>query len=184
MENLKKILSWLKALPLWLRLVVLLALAVAGAWSLSSCANTKAVVRASSENTSATVTITTNNPTTVNVTNKQDTIGLNFNPRKTSCASPFFRSCPNNRTDNGKITLRANAYAISFYSQTDNLHYRGTPNFLCSSRDALPLGCPPSLNLKHRFSGASDKILLSQLFQSVRSDQRREIRHHCESHIG
>lgn len=82
MENLKKLLSWLKSLPLWLRLVVLLALSVAVAWSLSSCANTKAVVRASSENTTASVTITTNNPTTVNVTNKQDTIGLNFNPRK------------------------------------------------------------------------------------------------------
>lgn len=72
----------LKKLPLWLRLVVFLSLAVAAAWSVSSCSNTKAVVRASSENTSASVTITTNNPTTVNVTNKQDTIGLNFNPKK------------------------------------------------------------------------------------------------------
>lgn len=75
-------LAWLKKLPLWLRLVVLVALAVAAAISVASCANTKAVVRASSENTSASVTITTNNPTTVNVTNKQDTIGLNFNPKK------------------------------------------------------------------------------------------------------
>nr|DAU57991.1 MAG TPA: hypothetical protein [Microviridae sp.] len=75
-------LAWLKKLPLWLRLVVLVALAVSAAMSVASCANTKAVVRASSENTSASVTITTNNPTTVNVTNKQDTIGLNFNPKK------------------------------------------------------------------------------------------------------
>lgn len=82
MEQLNKIFEWLKSLPMWLRLVVLLALAVACSWSLSSCANTKAVVRASSENTTASVTITTNNPTTVNVTNKQDTIGLNFNPKK------------------------------------------------------------------------------------------------------
>ena len=74
--------NFLKGLPLWLRVVVLVVLAVAFAWSFSSCANTKAVVRASSENTSASVTITTNNPTTVNVTNKQDTIGLNFNPKK------------------------------------------------------------------------------------------------------
>lgn len=74
--------NFLKGLPLWLRLVVLVALAVAAAFAVSSCANTKAVVRASSENTSASVTITTNNPTTVNVTNKQDTIGLNFNPKK------------------------------------------------------------------------------------------------------
>lgn len=78
----KIFLAWLKKLPLWLRLVVLVALAVAAAMSVASCANTKAVVRASSENTSASVTITTNNPTTVNVTNKQDTIGLNFNPKK------------------------------------------------------------------------------------------------------
>lgn len=82
MEKLNVFIDWLKSLPLWLRLVLLLALAVAGAWSLSSCANTKAVVRASSENTTASVTITTNNPTTVNVTNKQDTIGLNFNPKR------------------------------------------------------------------------------------------------------
>lgn len=82
MEKLNVLIDWLKSLPLWLRLVLLLALAVAGAWSLSSCANTKAVVRASSENTTASVTITTNNPTTVNVTNKQDTIGLNFNPKR------------------------------------------------------------------------------------------------------
>ena len=74
--------DFLKGLPLWLRLVVLVALAVAVAFFVSSCANTKAVVRASSENTSASVTITTNNPTTVNVTNKQDTIGLNFNPKR------------------------------------------------------------------------------------------------------
>ena len=82
MEKLNVLIDWLKSLPLWLRLVLLLALALAGAWSLSSCANTKAVVRASSDNTSASVTITTNNPTTVNVTNKQDTIGLNFNPKR------------------------------------------------------------------------------------------------------
>ena len=74
--------AFLKKLPLWLRLMVLISLAVAAAWFVSSCANTKAVVRASSENTSASVTITTNNPTTVNVTNKQDTIGLDFNPKK------------------------------------------------------------------------------------------------------
>lgn len=74
-------LDFLKRLPLWLRLVVLVALAVAAAWSVSSCANTKAVVRASSENTSASVSITTNNPTSVTVTNRQDTVGLHFNPK-------------------------------------------------------------------------------------------------------
>lgn len=76
------VLDILKKLPLWLRLVVLVALAVAAAWSVSSCANTKAVVRASSENTQASVSITTNNPTSVTVTNRQDTVGLHFNPKK------------------------------------------------------------------------------------------------------
>lgn len=76
------VLDFLKKLPLWLRLVVLFAFAVAAAWSVSSCANTKAVVRASSENTSASVSITTNNPTSVTVTNRQDTVGLHFNPKR------------------------------------------------------------------------------------------------------
>lgn len=81
MEN-NKLVNFLKSLPLWQRLVVLIAAAICLAIYFSSCANTKAVVRASSENTSASVTITTNNPTNVNITNKQDTIGLNFNPKK------------------------------------------------------------------------------------------------------
>ena len=77
------IFSWLKAAPKFARVVVpLLLAALLVVYLFSSCANTKAVVRASSENTSASVTITTNNPTTVNVTNKQDTIGLNFNPKR------------------------------------------------------------------------------------------------------
>lgn len=76
------IVEFLKKLPLWLRIVVLAAVAVAAAVYFQSCANTKAVVRASAESTQASVTITTNNPTTVHVTNKQDTVGLNFNPRK------------------------------------------------------------------------------------------------------
>ena len=75
------VLDLVRKLPLWLRLVVLVSLAVAAAWSVSSCANTKAVVRASSENTSASVSITTNNPTSVTVTNRQDTVGLHFNPK-------------------------------------------------------------------------------------------------------
>lgn len=74
--------DFLKKLPLWLRILLLAALALAVAVYFQSCANTKAVVRASAESTQASVTITTNNPTTVHVTNKQDTLGLNFNPRK------------------------------------------------------------------------------------------------------
>ena len=74
--------DFLKKIPLWLRIVVLVAIAVAAAVVVQSCANTKAVVRASADSTQASVTITTNNPTTVHVTNKQDTLGLDFNPRK------------------------------------------------------------------------------------------------------
>lgn len=74
--------NFLKGLPLWLRLAVLVVLAVAVGFGLSSCANTKAVVRSSADNTTSSITITTNNPTNVTVTNKQDSLGLNFNPKK------------------------------------------------------------------------------------------------------
>lgn len=81
MENSDKV-NFLKSLPLWLRILVLVVLAVAGAFYLSGCANTKAVVRSSADNTTSSITITTNNPTNVTVTNKQDSLGLNFNPKK------------------------------------------------------------------------------------------------------
>lgn len=71
-----------KKLPLWLRVAEIAFIVVVVAFVVTSCANTKAVVRASADSTQASVTITTNNPTTVHVTNKQDTVGLNFNPRK------------------------------------------------------------------------------------------------------
>lgn len=74
--------NFLKGLPLWLRLVVLVAVGVAVAFGLNSCANTKAVVRSSADNTTSSITITTNNPTNVTVTNRQDSLGLNFNPKK------------------------------------------------------------------------------------------------------
>lgn len=78
----KNIIQLLKSLPLWCRLLVLVALAIAGAFYVSSCANTKAVVRSNAEQTHSSITITTNNPTSVTVTNKQDSLGLNFNPNK------------------------------------------------------------------------------------------------------
>ena len=74
--------DFLKSLPLWLRIIVLLVAGLAVAFALSSCANTKAVVRSSADNTTSSITITTNNPTNVTVTNKQDSLGLNFNPKK------------------------------------------------------------------------------------------------------
>lgn len=78
----KDLFNYFKKMPLWLKLAVAIVLAVAFALTSSSCSNTKAVVRASSENTQASVTITTNNPTSVTVSNKQDTVGLQFNPKK------------------------------------------------------------------------------------------------------
>ncbi len=74
--------DFLKSLPLWLRIIVLLVAGLAVAFALNSCANTKAVVRSSADNTTSSITITTNNPTNVTVTNKQDSLGLNFNPKK------------------------------------------------------------------------------------------------------
>lgn len=81
-SNLEIVIDFLKKLPLLLRLLLLFAVAFSIAFFFQSCANTKAVVRASSENTSASVSITTNNPTSVTVTNRQDTVGLHFNPNK------------------------------------------------------------------------------------------------------
>lgn len=78
----KDLWQFIKNLPLGWRIVAVVSAALFALALLNSCANTKAVVRASSDNTSASVTITTNNPTTVNVTNRQDTIGLDFSPKK------------------------------------------------------------------------------------------------------
>lgn len=81
-SNFEVFFDFLKKLPIWVRVLFLAAIAVAVAFYLQSCANTKAVVRSSADSTRASVTITTNNPTTVHVTNKQDTAVLNFNPKK------------------------------------------------------------------------------------------------------
>lgn len=81
MEN-KEVKDFLKSLPLWLRILVLVILGVCAAFALNSCANTKAVVRSNADQTTSSITITTNNPTNVTVTNKQDSLGLNFNPKK------------------------------------------------------------------------------------------------------
>lgn len=80
--DLSTIKNYLKMLPLWLRISILALLGVCVAFALNSCANTKAVVRTSAESTQSSITITTNNPTNVTVTNRQDTLGLNFNPNK------------------------------------------------------------------------------------------------------
>lgn len=68
MENVKKLISWLKTLPIWMRAIVLLALSVLALFatmSLSACGTTKVVVRNGADSTSTQVSVSTNNPTTV-----------------------------------------------------------------------------------------------------------------------
>lgn len=66
--NVKKIWSWLKSRPLWARLVLVVALAVIAVVSLSSCGSTtRAVIRNNADSTKTTVSITTNNPTSWDV---------------------------------------------------------------------------------------------------------------------
>lgn len=70
MENFTKLLSWLKTLPIWLRAIVLsllAGLALIASMSLSSCGVTRAVVHNGANGTSTEIKITTNNPTSVNV---------------------------------------------------------------------------------------------------------------------
>lgn len=79
MENLSKLWTWLKTLPVWLRAIVLIlvsALALIASMSLSACGTTRAVVHNGAHGTSTEIKITTANPTTVtaspNVTLQQD----------------------------------------------------------------------------------------------------------------
>lgn len=66
MERLTKFYEWLKSIsPPWLRAVVLAILAVLVFISTTSCGTTRAVARIT-DNGSSTITITTNNPTSVN----------------------------------------------------------------------------------------------------------------------
>lgn len=68
MENIKKFISWLKTLPVWMRSLALLALSVLAllaSMSLSACGTTKVVVRNGADSTSTQVSVSTNNPTTV-----------------------------------------------------------------------------------------------------------------------
>lgn len=68
MENLSKLWTWLKTLPVWLRAIVLAlvaALALIASMSLSACGMTRAVVHNGAHGTSTEIKITTANPTTV-----------------------------------------------------------------------------------------------------------------------
>lgn len=70
MDNIKLFISWLKTLPVWLRSIALLAiaaLALVASMSLSACGTTRAVVHNGAHGTSTEIKITTNNPTSLDV---------------------------------------------------------------------------------------------------------------------
>lgn len=66
----KTIWTWFKSLPIWLRVVIgflFAALAVFSSLAVSSCGSTRAVVTNRAEQTTTTIRISTNNPTSVDV---------------------------------------------------------------------------------------------------------------------
>lgn len=68
MDKFKIFIEWLKTLPVWLRALALLAisaLALIVSMSVTSCGTTKVVVRNGADSTRTHVSVTTNNPTSV-----------------------------------------------------------------------------------------------------------------------
>lgn len=73
MDKIKLFVEWLKTLPIWLRAIALLAigaLALIASMSLSACGTTKVVVRNGADSTRTQVSVTTNNPTSVETSPK------------------------------------------------------------------------------------------------------------------
>lgn len=67
-ESLKKLLSWLITKPVWVRILsvlVIMILSIMVLFSATSCGVTRATIRNNADNTQTTITITTNNPTSV-----------------------------------------------------------------------------------------------------------------------
>lgn len=82
-EIFKTILDWLKNSPRWCKIVApLLAAALACVYLLSSCGVTRAVIRAPADGSYNSVSITTNNPTSVHLSNSVDSTRVNINPNK------------------------------------------------------------------------------------------------------
>lgn len=83
-ELIKNCLAWLKTAPRWCRCVVPLLLATLMAlWLCTSCGVTRTTVRTNGKGTTnASISVTTNNPTSVDVRTKVDTISMNINPKK------------------------------------------------------------------------------------------------------
>lgn len=82
-EIFKTILDWLKNSPRWCKIVApLLAGALAIVYLLSSCGVTRAVIRAPADSSYNSVSITTNNPTSVHLSSSIDSTKVNISPKK------------------------------------------------------------------------------------------------------
>lgn len=70
-EAIKKLLSWLVTKPVWVRvlsIIVIMILSVMVLFSATSCGVTRATIRNNADSTTTSITITTNNPTSVTTT--------------------------------------------------------------------------------------------------------------------
>lgn len=82
MELVEKFMTWLTTAPKWCKIVVpLIASALAICYLLSSCGTTRATIRTTADNTSSSISITTNNPTSVSVSNSIDSTKFQINPK-------------------------------------------------------------------------------------------------------
>lgn len=82
-EIFTKLLAWLRVSPAWSKIVVpLLVCALAIVYLLSSCGVTRAVIRSPASDSSSTISITTNNPTSVSLQGSIDSTKVNINPKK------------------------------------------------------------------------------------------------------
>lgn len=77
METLKSILQFLKDKPIWVRILGLIAILIACVIMLASCGVTRAKVVNSANGTTTTISITTNNPTSVDASPE---VQLNIKP--------------------------------------------------------------------------------------------------------
>ena len=83
MENLKKLLTWLLSSPKWCKICVPFLLAfLAMCYLFTSCGTTRATIRTTADNTQSSISITTNNPTSVSVSNSIDSTRFQINPKK------------------------------------------------------------------------------------------------------
>lgn len=70
-EAIKKLLSWLLTKPVWVRIIsviIIMLLSIMVLFSATSCGVTRATIRNNAESTTTSITITTNNPTSVTTT--------------------------------------------------------------------------------------------------------------------